>query len=118
LVSGPDPGETARRAATVAAEAFGDVIARRLYSSGNRGPGLRGGHFTAVEEDEGVALRLINVRFVTDAPVNGTGTWDPSTGAVDATLHLAGVTVRVTWRQSAPMATATIGDSVLSLPAP
>lgn len=118
LFSGPDPGEGARRAATVAAEAFGDVIARRLYSHGNRGPGLRGGHFTAADEDDHVALRLINVRFVTDAPVNGTGTYHPTTGAVDATLRLGGTRVHVAWRQSTPLATATIGNAVLTVPAP
>lgn len=118
LVSGPDPGEAARRSATVAAEAFGDAIARRLYSFGNRGPGLRGGHFTATEEDGRVAFRLINVRFVTDVPVNGQGMWDPVTGAVDATLHVGGVNARVQWRQSTPRATVTIGNAVLTVPAP
>ncbi|MDA0183716.1 alpha/beta hydrolase [Solirubrobacter phytolaccae] len=118
LFSGPDPGEPARRAATVAAEAFGDVIARWLYSAGNRGPGLRGGHFTATEQDGDTAFRLINVRFVADAPVNGTGTYDPVTSGVDATLHVAGVTARVRWRQSEPLASVQVGDSVLRLPAP
>jgi hypothetical protein len=118
LVSGPDPGEGARRAATLAVEAFGDAIARRLYSIGNRGPGLRGGHFTATEEDDHVAFRLINVRFITDMAVNGTGTWDPTTGAVEATLHTAGVDVHAQWRQSTPLATATIGNATLTVPAP
>jgi pimeloyl-ACP methyl ester carboxylesterase len=41
-----------------------------------------------------------------------------ATGAVDATLKVAGVTVRLHWAQATPLATATIGDGVLSLPAP
>jgi hypothetical protein len=50
--------------------------------------------------------------------VNGAGTWDPATGAVVATLHTAGVDIRAQWRQSAPLATAAIGPSTLTLPAP
>ncbi|MBE2317898.1 alpha/beta hydrolase [Solirubrobacter sp. CPCC 204708] len=118
VVSGPDPGEAARRAVTVAVEAFGDVIARRLYSHGNRGPGLRGGHFTAGEQGGAVTFRLINVRFVADAPVNGRGVWSPATGAVDAALHVTGVTVQVRWSRAAPRATVMLGDSTLSVPAP
>jgi pimeloyl-ACP methyl ester carboxylesterase len=118
LVSGPDPGEPARRAATVAVGAFGDAIARRLYSLGNRGPGLRGGHFTASEEGSAVTFRLINVRFVRDQVVNGRGAWNRSTGAVDATLQVAGVDVEATWSQAQPLATVTVGGSVLSVPAP
>ena len=72
VVAGPDPGERARRAATVATEAFGDAIARQLYSLGTRGPGLRGGRFTV---DEG-AFRLRGVRFVEDVPVSGVGTYE------------------------------------------
>jgi hypothetical protein len=72
LVSGPDPGETARRAATVAAEAFADATIRRLYTEGgNRGPGLRGGEFTAADETS----TLNGVRFVSEASVDGTGTY-------------------------------------------
>lgn len=118
LASGPDPGEGARRIATVMAEAFGDAIARRLYSLGNRGPGLRGGHFTAAEEDDHVAFRLVNAAFVTDLPVNGTGTWAPATGAVDARLHADGVTATVRWTQANPVATVTIGGSTVTVPAP
>ena len=51
------------------------------------------------------------MRFVSDATVDGTGHVDrASTGAVDATLTVGGVTVRVRWTQATPLATATIGD--------
>jgi hypothetical protein len=115
LVSGPDPGEPARRAATVAAQAFADATIRRVYSEGaSRGPGLRGGAFTA----SGRTIRLRGMRFVSDATVDGTGTFATATEAADATLTVAGVSVRVYWTQVTPLATATIGDAMLSLPAP
>ncbi len=115
LVSGPDPGEPARRAAVVAAQAFADATIRQIYSGGAaRGPGLRGGTFKAAGEK----LTLRGVRFVAGATVDGTGTFHYATGAVDATLTVAGVTVRVRWTQATPLATATIGGAVLTLPAP
>ena len=115
LVSGPDPGETARRAATVAAQAFADATMRSIYTGGARfGAGLRGGRFVA----RGEKLTLERVRFVSDQVVSGTGTFEAGTGAVDATLTVAGATVHVTWTQATPQATARIGDSVLTLPAP
>jgi hypothetical protein len=115
LVRGPDPGEAARRAATVAAQAFADATIRRVYSEGGaNGPGLRGGRFTAAGE----RVTLKAVRFAGDAEVSGSGTFKLLTGAADATLTVAGVTVHVTWSQATPAATATISGSVLSLPAP
>ena len=92
LVSGPDAGETARRAATVAAQAFADATMRSVYTGGARfGAGLRGGRFVA----RGEQLTLERVRFVSDQVVSGTGTFKAATGAVDATLTVAGVTVHV-----------------------
>jgi len=58
------------------------------------------------------------IRFVSDATVSGSGTYRASTGAVDATLAVDDVTVRVRWTQATPLATATIGASVLALGAP
>jgi pimeloyl-ACP methyl ester carboxylesterase len=113
-VAGPDPGEDARRAATVAAEAFADAVIRSHYSEGARGPGLRGGRFTV----SGERFTLSGIRFVSDATVSGSGTYRASTGAVDATLSVDDVTVRVRWTQASPLATATIGASVLALGAP
>ena len=88
---------------------------RWIYNGGARyGAGLRGGRFVA----RGEKLTLERVRFVSDQEVSGSGTFKSSTGAVDATLAVAGVTVHVTWTQATPQATARIGDSVLTLPAP
>jgi pimeloyl-ACP methyl ester carboxylesterase len=113
-VGGPDPGEDARRAAVVAAETFADAVIRRYYSGANRGPGLRGGAFSV----RGSRFTLRDVEFVADVPVDGSGTWSAATGAADATLTVEGVRVRVRWAQANPVATATIGASVLWLPAP
>ena len=116
LVSGPDPGVTARRAATVAAHTFADAIIRSYYSgsSSGSGPGLRGGEFKFKDE----AFSFEGVRFVADHTTDGTGTFHYSTGGVNASLTVAGVNVVVSWTQRTPLATATIGSSVLSLPAP
>ncbi|WP_028062055.1 alpha/beta hydrolase [Solirubrobacter soli] len=115
LVSGPDPGESARRAATVAAQAFADATMRWVYTGGGRlGAGLRGGRFSVRDE----TFSFQDVRFVSDATVSGAGTFKAATGAVDATLTVAGVTVHLRWTQATPQARAEIGGSVLSLPAP
>src|SRR3954468_18696843 len=45
LTAGPDPGERARRATTVASGALADAAMRYFYSYAHRGPGLRGGSF-------------------------------------------------------------------------
>ncbi len=115
LVSGPDPGEGARRAATVAAEAFADAIARRLYSSGNRGPGLRGGRFTV---DRGrrrhVPADRRPVRHRRDR--QRLGTWDPRDRRGRRPLAARGVTRVSGGRRRTPSRTSAIGDSVLSCP--
>lgn len=114
LVSGPEPGESARRVATVAAQAFADAIYRRHYTGADGGPGLRGGEFEGTDE----RFVLDGVRFVSDATASGSGTFDRRTQAANATLTVAGVTVTVSWSQRTPFATARIGDAVMTLPAP
>ena len=99
----------------MAAQAFADATMRWVYTGGAASaPGLRSGRFVA----RGEKLTLERVRFVSDAEVSGAGTFKAATGAVDATLTVAGVTVHVTWTQATPQARATIGDAVLTLPAP
>jgi hypothetical protein len=114
LVSGPDPGEAARRAATIGVQAFADAVFRRYYSGVDRGPGLRGGRFTA----RGDAYTLRDIRFVSDVPVNGTGRWDASTGGARVDLTVGTVKLTAEWTQLTPLATVRIGDAVLSTPAP
>jgi pimeloyl-ACP methyl ester carboxylesterase len=120
LVSGPDPGVDARRAATVAAGALGDAIIRRFYSGVDNGPGLRGGSFITAGTSE---FKLSAVRFVQDAPASGTGEWLEATSATTGDLTVttpAGAKVRVSlkWSQRSTSATAKIGSATLSLPAP
>jgi pimeloyl-ACP methyl ester carboxylesterase len=122
VVSGPDPGIAARRAVTVAAGALADATIRRFYSGARRGPGLRGGAFTAAG-DTRVRLGLRAIRFAADATVDGTGAWRPATGAVHGRLTVRGpgagrVTVTVDWTQRSPSARARVGGAVLTLPAP
>jgi pimeloyl-ACP methyl ester carboxylesterase len=122
VVSGPDPGAVTRRAVTVAAGALADAIIRRYYSGANRGPGLRGGTFTATG-DAVVRLGLTAVRFVRDATVDGRGSWDPSDGGVFGSVTVGApdgtrVTVRLDWTQRDRMARAQVGATRLELAAP
>jgi hypothetical protein len=114
LVSGPDPGETARRAATIGVQAFADAVFRRYYSGVDRGPGLRGGRFT-VERN---FYTLKDVRFTSDVSVTGVGTWDASTGGATVDLVIGDVQMTAEWTQLTPLATIRIGDAVLSTSAP
>jgi len=122
LVSGPEPGVDARRAATVAAGALADAVIRRVYSDADKGPGLRGGTFTATGDDP-ARFTLRAARFVSDAAVSGRGTWRGDSGAASGAFAVAipgrrGVTVRLSWTRRSRFARAVIGRTVLQLPAP
>jgi hypothetical protein len=122
LVSGPEPGTPARHAATVAAGALADATIRWYYASAPHGPGLRGGDFT-VSGGAPLRFRLNGVRFVSDARVDGPGTWRPETGRVHGVLVVKpngrpAVQVTVDWDQRSSIARATVGRASLSLPAP
>ena len=122
LVSGPDPGLERRRAVTVAAGALADAPIRYWFSGAARGPGLRGGSFTA-KGYPFVRLRLRGVRFVRDAAVSGSGNWRFSTGATRGTLTVKlpdddVVHVRLAWSQRSRLARARVGGATLTLPAP
>ena len=69
VIAGPDPGERIRRLATIAREAFADAVGRWIYTSGNRGPGLRGGGFT-VDDGRDVHARPACASSPT-SPVSG-----------------------------------------------
>nr|WP_246852076.1 alpha/beta hydrolase [Patulibacter sp. SYSU D01012] len=115
--------ETARRAATVAAGVLGDATVRYRYSEGAAStPALRGGTVRAAGEER-VRLTFDGARLVADAPVDGTGTWEPASGAVRGalTVRVPGgrpVRVRVAWNVGRPTATARVGGATLELPAP
>jgi hypothetical protein len=95
---------------------------RYWFSGAARGAGLRGGSFTA-KGYPFVHLRLRRVRFVTDAAVDGSGSWRLSTGATRGTLAVGlpnddVVHVRVSWDQRSRYARARVGAATLTLPAP
>ncbi len=115
VVSGPDPGETARRAATVAAEVVGDALIRAVYSEGADGPGLRGGQFMFNAHGH---LVFQADQFVSDAPANGAGTYDAKTGSVSAGIDIAGLQIYVEFSAFTPTAKLKIGTTEMSIPAP
>jgi hypothetical protein len=120
--SNSNPSATTRRAVTVATGALADATIRRWYSGANTGPGLRGGSFTATG-DGPVRLDLTSVRFVEDATVDGTATWDLATGAIrgDLVVRRRGarpIRVNVRWTQRSRAARARAGAASLTLPAP
>jgi hypothetical protein len=121
-------GPTGLRLAAVGAAAVGDAIARWWYLPGSSGSGLRGGRFT-VAGDPLVRLRLRGVRFVADATVEGTATWNLDSGKVTARVTVTGprgaaATLRMAWNDKGrhPLARVTGragGDRLAAtLPAP
>ncbi|UJB46150.1 alpha/beta hydrolase [Streptomyces sp. A1-5] len=140
----PAPGNQARpgalRAAFVGASAVGDSIVRSGYLTHDRDTGLRGGTLTVTGAPQ-VHFTLTDIRWVTDATVNGTATWDRTNGTVTAHLRItpdsdsgtetaattgsdSDVTLDVTWNTLAPRTpasvTGTAGDTPLrgTLPPP
>jgi hypothetical protein len=124
VLSGTDPGEDARKSVALAAQALADVSFRWYYSSAHNGPGLRGGSFRAAPATEGVRFTLNGIRFVSDATVDGTGTWQigaPGRYHGELVVHRPGhadVAVQIDWDQKHRTALATVGDAALVLPAP
>ena len=106
-------GTAGLKLAAVGAATVGDAIAQWWYLPGSRGHGLRGGWFTG-EGDESVSLELHKLRFVADAVVDGTATWNTSTGRVTARVTIKGphgVTagLRLRWNDLARRSRATVG---------
>lgn len=111
-----------RRAATVAAEALGDATQTWWSATGDGGGGLYGGHFTGIQHGAHVRLHLRSVRFVSDAAVSGSGTWDISSGHVQATVTVLARGRRyrfsVSYSDSTRLATVRAAGATLTLPAP
>jgi hypothetical protein len=125
VLTGPDPGERAKRAVTVAAGALADASIRFFYAGTHRSPGLRGGSFTATPGKRGEAdFQFQGVRFVSDATVDGNGTWQTGgNGRFHGELVVRQpgaplVRVTVDWNQRVSTALATVGGATLALPAP
>jgi hypothetical protein len=99
---GNTAGRQALRAASVALASAGDEISRWPLLDDGHDLGLRGGR---VSFSGGNVLRisLSNVRWVTDATIDGTARWNQSAGWVTArlTVHPAGaapVRLAARWR--------------------
>jgi pimeloyl-ACP methyl ester carboxylesterase len=112
-----------RRAATVAAEAVGDATQTWWSATGDSGAGLYGGRFRGTENGSRVHLTLRGVRFVADAAVSGSGTWDIASGRVRVTVSVTtagGVRRRfeIGYSEAGRLATARDATAVMRLPAP
>jgi pimeloyl-ACP methyl ester carboxylesterase len=124
VLTGPDPGEDAKRAVTVAAGALADASIRWYYSSATRGPGLRGGSFDARLASDGVHFTLKGVRYTSDSTVSGTGTWHTlgsSRFHGNLVVHPPSgpaIPVTVDWNGRVSTALATVGGATVTLPAP
>jgi pimeloyl-ACP methyl ester carboxylesterase len=96
--AGNRAGPAELRAVTVALASVGDEISRYPLLSGDTDRGLRGGT-VSFSGGSVLRIRLRAVRWVTNATIDGTATWNQSTGAVTAvlTVHPArGPVVRLT----------------------
>ncbi len=100
--AGNTASRTARQAAAIAVAAVGDEISRSPDLVSNTDLGLRGGTVT-ISAGNGVTFSLDAVRWVTNATIDGTATWNQATGVVTARLvvhlnHGAPVHVTATWQ--------------------
>jgi pimeloyl-ACP methyl ester carboxylesterase len=100
--AGDKAGRQALQAATIAVDAVGDEISRSSYLLSATDLGLRGGRVTLRYTATGLAMRLDAVRWVTDAAIDGTATWNQATGKVTARLTVhpqrgAAVRLTATW---------------------
>jgi pimeloyl-ACP methyl ester carboxylesterase len=121
IVSG-HAGNTARRAAWVAAQTAADAAIRYYYVYVN-GPGLRGGGFKVKALKSGAyRFTLHGDRFVGDAAADGTFTWNPANNAIRGTVTVdAGnrrYRVGISWTQRNTHARATLGGAKLRVPTP
>jgi pimeloyl-ACP methyl ester carboxylesterase len=96
-------GHQALRAAAVALASVGDEVSRWPLLSGDRDLGLRGGRVT-FSGGTHLKITLRGVRWVSDAVIDGTASWDQSSGRVTARLTVhpdSGAEVRLTGRWQA-----------------
>jgi pimeloyl-ACP methyl ester carboxylesterase len=120
IVSGPGVSVADRRAVTVAAGALADATIRFQVFLPDHGVGLYGGTWRLTGGDR---CLLRGIRFTTDSTVSGTGSYRAYNGATAGTLsvsapHLAPVTVTLDWDARSQLASARIGATRLTLPAP
>jgi pimeloyl-ACP methyl ester carboxylesterase len=102
-VAGNTASRTARQAAASAVAAVGDEISRSPDLTTGSDLGLRGGSAALSFSGNELTISLNAVRWVTNATIDGTATWNQSTGQVTARLvvHLnrgSPVHVTATWQ--------------------
>jgi len=100
--AGNTAGRLALQAGAVAVAAVGDEISRSKDLFTGADLGLRGGRVTITYGGTGLTMKLAAVRWVTDATIDGSATWDQATGAITAHVtvhpqHAAPVTVTAHW---------------------
>lgn len=100
--AGDKAGRQALQAASVAVDAVGDEISRSADLDSDTDLGLRGGRVSLRPTATGLTMHLHAVRWVTDAAIDGTATWNQATGAVTARLTVyprrgAAVRLTATW---------------------
>lgn len=105
----------ARRLAAIGAAAVGDGIWHWWYIPGNKGNGLRGGNIKFAGADP-FTVTFTNVKWTTDTSVNGTATWNQSTGHVTASVTVTGpgglsATLTIAYDDYAPGGVATLGGT-------
>jgi pimeloyl-ACP methyl ester carboxylesterase len=94
-------GDARRRAAVVAADTVGDVVARWWGNYSGQGVGLRGGTFHTRGYSD-VFFRLKGIRWVDDVTLDGHAEWDRTTGLIHARVSVSGAgaaggTLRMSW---------------------
>jgi pimeloyl-ACP methyl ester carboxylesterase len=85
----------------------------RVRAYGMRiGNGLRGGAFTASLDDGPVRIALHGVCWAEGLGVDGNLTYDPKSGAVEATLRVSGGWLHASWRTRADGAYASVSGTI------
>ncbi|MCI0687361.1 MAG: alpha/beta hydrolase [Sporichthyaceae bacterium] len=113
--AGGTTDRTALQLAAVAAATVGDAIEQYWYVLDEE-VGLRGGR-VEITDSEVVRFRFRQTRFVSDARMDGTATWDPVDGAVSAEVTITGPDriagrFEISWSHHQPHAVATVVGTV------
>jgi hypothetical protein len=100
---GDTAGRQALQAVSVALAAVGDEMSRWFELTGDTDRGLRGGQVSLATAGNVLRVSLRSVRWVTNATISGTASWNMASGLVTATLTVlpaGGTAVRLSarWR--------------------
>ncbi|HEX6518870.1 MAG TPA: alpha/beta fold hydrolase [Streptosporangiaceae bacterium] len=100
--SGNDAAADGLRAAATGVSAVADAIARQGFINGSSDSGLRGGSWSSSGSGATLKFTFTADRWVTDASVAGSASWNQTSGAVKAKLTISysgdkTATVTVVW---------------------